>query len=266
MNSSKQNTSMTHNRFTIAIVRKPGRSMIHGLTTANLGIPDYEKALFQHESYVRVLESCGLQVLTLEADEKYPDSTFIEDTALLTPKCAIITNPGALSRKGEISEMAEILKQFYPETERIVDPGTVDGGDILMAGTHFYIGLSSRTNETGAEQILGILNRYGYTASLVKPGNMLHLKTGIAYLGENTMVVAGELFNHPDFMEYKRIGIPDHEKYAANCIRINHTVIIPAGFPMTRQKISAAGFTVTETDVSEFRKLDGGLSCLSLRF
>ena len=166
--------------FKIAIVRKPGKSMLKGLTTAELGLPDYEKALVQHAEYVKVLKECGLEVTVLEGDEKYPDSTFVEDVALLTSECAIITNPGALSRRGEIIEIKNVLKEHYNNIEEIKEPGTVEAGDIMMVGSNFYIGLSERTNEKGAEQVIEYLEKYGMKGSTVSLEEVLHLKTGLA--------------------------------------------------------------------------------------
>ena len=155
------------NMFSKAIVRVPCKNIVKGITSANLGSPDYHLALTQHREYVNALKKCGLDTTILEADDAYPDSTFVEDTALLTPHCAIITNPGAQTRKGEIAEMKEVLSRFYSKTENIVEPGTVDAGDIMMVGSHFYIGLSKRTNIEGNRQVISILNRYRMTGSIV---------------------------------------------------------------------------------------------------
>jgi len=252
--------------FTKAIVRKPCKNMIKGLTSAGLGIPDYETALLQHERYSQVLKNCGLHVLVLEADENYPDSTFVEDTALLTPHCAIVTNPGVPSRKNETIEIKEIIKRFYSQIEFIEDSGTVEGGDVMMVGSHFYIGLSQRTNEEGAKQVIKILNDYGMSGSIVTLEKVLHLKTGLAYLENNYLVAAGEFLSKPEFQNFKLLKIDDDENYAANCIWVNDQVLVPNNFPKAKKTIEENGYTTIEVDVSEFRKLDGGLSCLSLRF
>ena len=139
--------------FSRAIVRTPGRSMIRGLTLSNLGFPDPDLAKKQHRAYIQALESCGLEVFVMEADEDHPDSTFVEDTAILTPECAIITNPGAPSRQGEVTTVRALVERFFNRIEEIQPPGTVEGGDIMMVGSHFYIGLSERTNEEGANQV-----------------------------------------------------------------------------------------------------------------
>jgi dimethylargininase len=175
--------------FTKALVRKPSKSMIHGLTSANHGLPNFELALKQHEAYVLALRSCGIKVTELKADENFPDSTFVEDVALLTAKCAIITNPGAETRRGEIAAIKEVLQNFYSDIEEIKSPATVEAGDIMMVGDHFYIGLSARTNQAGADQMIAILNNYGYSGSVVALEKVLHLKTGLAYLENNNLVV-----------------------------------------------------------------------------
>lgn len=252
--------------FTRALVRTPGRSLVEGLTTANLGEPKYHKALDQHTAYINALQACGLEVSVLPPLEDFPDSCFIEDVALLTPRCAIITRPGAPSRVGEIGGMGEILGQFYPAIEQVQAPGTVEGGDILMVGSHFYIGLSARTNSEGARQMIEILNKYDLSGSCVPLKEILHLKTGVAYLEENTLAACGEIISREEFSSFTILPIPEEESYAANCVWINGTVLIPAGFPRTAEIIQAAGYSVLGVDVSEFRKLDGGLSCLSLRF
>ena len=252
--------------FKNAIVRRPGRSLVSGITSANLGKPLYDKALRQHHMYVEALESCGVRVTVLEADENYPDSVFVEDTAVLAEKCAVITNPGAPSRRGEEISIKEALKKFYSSIECITAPGTLDGGDVMRVGDHFYVGLSARTNEQGIGQFADILSKYGYTAAAVKMEKVLHLKTGLAYLENNNLMVAGEFIHHPEFQSFKRMVVDEPESYSANCIRVNDNVLVPLGYAKTKAAIEAAGYKVLAVDVSEFRKLDGGLSCLSLRF
>jgi dimethylargininase len=252
--------------FKNAIVRIPCPEMIEGLSSASLGKPDYEKALDQHASYVDALQCCGLEVKVLEADSRFPDSTFVEDVALCTPACAIITNPGAPSRNGEKQEMEPVLQAFYERMESITAPGTLDAGDVMMVDLHFYIGLSKRTNGEGADQLIRILERYGMSGSAVPLNDMLHLKSGVSYLEQHKLLVTGEFTDHPAFAGFQRIVVDPDEAYAANSLWINFTVLVPAGFPRTLKKIRQAGYRTIVLDVSEFRKLDGGLSCLSLRF
>ncbi|MEH7546862.1 dimethylarginine dimethylaminohydrolase family protein [Neobacillus vireti] len=248
------------------IVKIPGETYVNGLTTSNLGRPELAKALEQHKAYIRALEKCGTKVTVLPDNIEFPDSTFVEDTAVLTSKFAVISNPGALSRNGEIHDMEPVIKSFYETIYYIKAPGTLDGGDILQIEEHFYIGVSARTNLEGARQLKQIFEFEGYKATIIHLEKFFHLKTGIAYLGDQTIVVAGEFIDHPDFKSYKKIIVPREEEYAANCVRVNDFVIIPAGNPVTNQKINEAGYQTIELEMSEFRKLDGGLSCLSLRF
>lgn len=252
--------------FKKAIVRTPSKSLINGLTTASLGQPDYKKALVQHRNYISALQQCGLEVTILEADENFPDSCFVEDVALLTSKCAIITNLGAQSRKGEIVGIKEVLRQFYTNIEEIQSPGTVEAGDIMMVDSHFYIGISERTNKNGAQQMIEILEKYELTSSLVSLEKVLHLKTGLAYLENNNLLACGEFIFKDEFQKFNILEIETDESYAANSIWVNGKVLIPAGFPKAKFIIESAGYQIIEVDVSEFRKLDGGLSCLSLRF
>jgi len=252
--------------FKHAIVRKPCPEMIKGLRSVSLGRPDYQLALEQHEGYVEALRTCGLEVQVLDADPHFPDSVFVEDVALCTPDCAIITNPGAPSRNGEKMGIKPVLESYYKQVESIEAPGTLDAGDVMMAGTHCYIGLSRRTNAPGAAQLLEILRSYGMEGSTHPLQNMLHLKSGLSYLEQNYLLISGELRTHQAFSGFRRIEVDPEESYAANSLWINSTVLVPAGFPGTREKIEQAGYPTISLDVSEFRKLDGGLSCLSLRF
>lgn len=252
--------------FTRAIVKTPCQSMVDGITTSGLGKPDHALALKQHGAYIQALESCGLQVTVLAADERFPDSTFIEDTALVTPACAIITNPGADSRKGETAAVKTALGDHYQSLEEIKAPGTVDAGDIMMVGSHFYIGLSSRTNPEGARQMISLLEKYGMGGSTIQVGEMLHLKTGVVYLENNTIAATGEFLQVPEFQKFNILEIDEDESYAANCVWVNGKVLVAAGFPRALRTIRTAGYQTIELEMSEFQKLDGGLSCLSLRF
>ena len=252
--------------FTRALTRQPCPEMVHGITGADLGVPDFEKALAQHAAYVDALKACGLSVKVLRGDGDFPDSTFVEDTALLTPKGAIMTNPGAPSRRGEIHAVRHALARFYDHVQCIAPPATLDAGDIMMVGRHFYIGLSERTTPAGAAQMIALLETYGLTGSTVEMNEMLHLKTGVSYLEHGTLVVAGEMVDKKAFKDFKKIIVDEDEAYAANCVWLNGRVLVPQGHPKTARAIEAAGYEVLELDVSEFQKLDGGLSCLSLRF
>jgi dimethylargininase len=251
--------------FAEAIVRGVPETLHAGITSADLGKPDHTQAVAQHLRYIQALGECGLEVTALDSEEQNPDSVFIEDTAVVTARCAILARPGAESRRGEVHGVGEALSGRYESTERIIEPGTLDGGDVLQVGDHFYIGLTSRTNLDGASQLAEILQGHGYRASLVESREYLHLKSGVSYLGNDVLVVAGELASEGKFRGFDKIVVGTHEEYSANCIRVNEHVIVPAGFERTKAQVAARGFGLIELEMSEFRKVDGGLSCLSLR-
>ncbi|MBI9068356.1 MAG: hypothetical protein JEZ09_13765 [Salinivirgaceae bacterium] len=252
--------------FKNAIVRKPCPKMLSGITSKDFGTPDFQLATQQHEKYVEALKSCGVNVKVLDYDNRFPDSTFVEDTALCTPKCAIVTNPGASSRNGEKEIIKESLMEYYEIIEEIKNPGTLDAGDVMMVGDHYYIGLSDRSNKEGVKQLIDILEKYGMTGSAVEMSSMLHLKTGLSYLENNNLLVCGEFIGNSEFSKYNTIEVSDEESYGANSLWINGSVLVPAGYPKVLKNIQQLGYKTVELDMSEFRKLDGGLSCLSLRF
>jgi dimethylargininase len=255
--------------FTDAIVRLPGSNFADGLTTVDLGVPRFELVLEQHARYCETLRDCGLAVTTLAADPGHPDSTFVEDTAVLTDRGAILLRPGAASRVGETEAIRETIERFFCALPEIEAPGTVDGGDICEAGEHFFIGLSNRTNDEGARQLANHLAKLGYTSSVVDVRalkNILHLKSGISYLGENTIVVIEEMAYWEVFQKYEPVVVSVEESYAANCVRVNQRVLVAQGYPKMQMDLERRGFKTIALDMSEFRKMDGGLSCLSLRF
>ena len=269
--------------FSKAIVRPPAPNFAEGLTSAGLGAPDFRRALEQHEAYCAALERCGLTLIRLDADPDYPDSCFVEDTAVVIPEfafqCArvptptrvVLTRPGAASRTGEVASMRAALEQTAPELaiEEIQPPGTLDGGDICEAGEHYFIGVSQRTNETGAEQLAQFVIEHGYTAGFVDiRGNnsLLHLKSGLAYLGDNRLVVAEALAGLKEFDEYEVVPVPRGAEYAANCVRVNEYVLVAAGYDQFEEKLRSLGYQTLALNMSEFQKMDGGLSCLSVRW
>jgi dimethylargininase len=256
-------------RFTQAIVRLPGETFSQGLTMSRSESgPDVGKALEQHAAYCRALASCGLDVTVMAADDSYPDSTFVEDTFVIAERVAIATRPGAKTRAGEVESVAKAVHRFRPRLEQIEAPGTVDGGDVCEVDNHFLIGLSARTNEAGAAQLTSILARYQYTASTIDIRNhpsLLHLKSGIAYLGERRfLIVSG--FPPAGLAHCDLIEVAASEMYAANAVRVNDEVLIASGFPKVAAALDGLGYRVRSLDMSEFAKMDGGLSCLSLRF
>ena len=252
--------------FTRAMVKQPCKNMINGISENHLDRPNYEQALKQHQNYISALTDCGLDVTILAPDDNFPDSTFIEDACLVTEKCAVLTRPGAKTRRSEPDMIAAEIRSIGIPVETISAPGTLDAGDVMMADSHFYIGLSKRTNKQGAQQLIATLEKYGLTGSTIELASVLHLKTGVSYLECNTMLAVGEFLTKKSFQKYRILSVPEHEGYAANSVWINGTVLVPDGHPETASLIESAGYEVKMVDVSEFQKLDGGLSCLSLRF
>jgi dimethylargininase len=221
------------------------------------------------------------------------DSCFVEDTAIVIPEfafqCArvptptrmVLTRPGAASRAGEVESVRAALEQIAPEFAilQIQPPGTLDGGDICEAGAHYFIGLSERTNEAGAEQLAQFVTAHGYTAGFVDirarslagqpAGNLpklLHLKSGLAYLDSNRLVVAETLADWKEFADFDLVRVPRGDEYAANCIKVNDYVLVSAGHDEFEEKLRQLGYRTIALDMSEFQKMDGGLSCLSLRW
>ena len=255
--------------FTHALLRQPGGNFAQGLTQAGEGAPDPELALEQHQRYCEALAHCGLSLTVLPADAHYPDGCFVEDTALVTPRGAIVTRPGAPSRRGEVDVIESALRGLFPDVSRIEAPGTLDAGDVCEADGQFLIGISARTNEAGAEALASHLALLGYRADVVdiRPlRRLLHLKTGIAYLGDGRLLVTPDVPAWPALAAYEVVTVTANESYAANALRVNDHVLVAAGYPHTRAAIEALGFDVIALEMSEFRKLDGGLSCLSLRW
>lgn len=252
--------------FTHAITRLPGENFADGLTTADLGRPSYPLILKQHHAYRQALLSLGLDIIVLPAEPDYPDAYFVEDPAIVTPKIGVITHPGAPARQGEETTLEPFL-EYYRPLYHIQPPGTLDGGDVLMVEDHFFIGISQRTNEEGAAQLAGILAHAGHTSEMVwGVAGGLHLKSSVNYIAKNTLLITKALSEHQSFSKYVKILMDDDEAYAANTLWVNDTLIMPKGFPKTHAKLSQIGMKIIELDVSEVQKMDGGLTCMSLRF
>ncbi len=251
--------------YAYAITRKPGRNFHRGITTANLGEPDFDLMVRQHEIYTETLKTLGLEMILLDPLDDCPDGYFVEDTAVVTPDIAIITNPGAPSRKSEIQSIKNTLSEFL-EIRQITAPGTLDGGDVLQVEKHYFIGISNRTNRGGADQLGSILEKHGYGWSSVEVKGGLHLKSFVNYIGDNTLVTTNGYEGLEDFMPYKKIALDPDEAPAANSLWINCHLLVPYGFSTAAEKLNAAGIPIIQIDVSEAQKMDGGLTCMSLRF
>lgn len=251
--------------FTHAIVRTPGPDAADGLTTAHLGRPDIALLLQQHAAYVATLRELGLQITQLEPLPGHPDAYFVEDAALMFPELAVITRPGAPQRLAEAEAMAAAVAAFR-DIHRLTAPATLDGGDVLLIGKTVFVGLSSRTNAEGAAQLQDILAPHGYQVITVPVPAGLHFKSSVTWAGEDVLVLTPAFAAHPAFASYQRILTPAEETYAGNVLNINGTVLMPKGFPRTQAAVEAHGFTVRTLDQSEVEKMDGALTCMSLRF
>ena len=252
--------------FTHAITRRPAANFASGLTTAiHQSPPDYSLLLKQHRKYIETLSDLGLDVIELPELTEFPDAYFVEDVAVITAKFAVITNPGARSRRSEPDHIAQDISRLRP-CRRISNPGHLDGGDVLQVDKHFFIGISERTNMVGAAQLGEWLQEFGYTWTPIPVGAGLHLKSGINYLGKNTLLLTEDFAAIKLFSGFEQIQLSAEEAYAANTLAVNDHLLTPKGFPKTRERLDALGMPIIELDVSEVAKMDGGLTCLSLRF
>jgi dimethylargininase len=252
--------------FTQALCRRPAETVADGLTTQNIGKPDLTKTMAQYDAYIDALRACGLSVIVLPADAAYPDGHYVEDTAILYGDLAVITQPGHASRRHEPRAIASAL----PQENRVAMNGEayLDGGDVLFCADRVLIGLSSRTNRTGAEQLRNALCELDskLKVEFVPVSGVLHLKTGMTELAPGVLLCSRQMYTDHDFTFAEVVTLSPQESYAANVLPINGTVLIPKGFP-TVQRLAEQHYTnVIELDMSEFEKMDGSLTCLSLRY
>jgi dimethylargininase len=254
--------------FTHAITRRPAASITKGLRAVDTGTPDLALMQAHHDAYVATLGEAGATVVELSALDAYPDSVFVEDTALCLPQGAVIMRPGAPSRLGEAAEMAPHLRALYAEVVAISGPDSfIEGGDILVTEREILVGRSARTNAAGIAELTRLVSPWVHKVrEVLTPPGVLHFKTDCSLLGADTILSTKRLSASGCFAGYRVIDVADGEEAAANTIRFNDLVLMPAGFPRTRDSIVAAGLTVREIGNSECAKLDGGMSCLSLRF
>jgi len=254
-------------RFTHAIVRPPANSATGGIRAIDTGAPDIGLMHRHHADYVAALRAEGAEVTVLPALPAYPDAQFVEDTALCLPEGAVVMRPGAATRLGEAAEMAPSLRALYDQVLTIDGPGTIEGGDILVTETEILVGRSARTNETGIAELAERVAGWGHKVrELHTPPGVLHFKTDCSLLDAETILSTPRLAAAGGFDSYRVLLTAEGEEAAANSIRFNDAVIVPAGFPRTADRLSAAGYKVVQIGNSECAKLDGGMSCLSLRF
>ena len=251
--------------FKNAIARNPGLNFANGLTTATSGIPSYELILKQHQAYLDTMRSLGLHIDLLDALPDFPDAYFVEDVAIVTAEIAVISRPGAASREGEIAHIVSALDKYRP-LAWIQAPGTLDGGDVMITEDHCFIGLSERTNREGAAQLGAIMTKHGFSWTAVPLSGGLHLKSDVNYIGQKTLLLSKEMAEKDIFSQFNQIVVDARESHAANSLLVNGRLITPKGFPRTKAKLLAKGFDIIELNTSEVQKMDGGLSCMSLRF
>lgn len=253
--------------FTHAICRLPSRSLVDGLRAVDIGKPDYDLFRQHHMEYVEALKATGAIVTVLDELEAYPDSVFVEDVVLCLPKGAVIMRPGAPSRLGEANAIKSAISEFYTQVEQINGPGFVEGGDILVTENEILVGKSARTNDEGINELSSIIEKWGYTLRQVDtPDDVLHFKTDCSLLDEATILSTKGLAATGCFEDYKVIYTADGEEACANTIRFNEYILMPDGFPKTERKLIDLGYNIKKIGNTEAAKLDGGMSCLSLRF
>ena len=253
--------------FTHALTRKPSSSIVDGLRAVDIGMPDIATFEQNHADYVALLKSTGAEVVELEALESFPDSVFIEDDALCFQEGVVLMRPGAPSRLGEVNEIAPALRALYKDVREIKGPGFIEGGDILVTEREVLVGRSARTDAAGVAELTSLIADWGYSVrEVMTPKGVLHFKTDCSLLDEETILSTKRLAVSGCFEGYRVIHVEEGEEACANSIRFNELVIMPAGFPKTAEKLKAQGYNVREIGNSEAAKLDGGMSCLSLRF
>jgi dimethylargininase len=252
--------------FTKAITRKPGGDFAAGITSVEWEAPpDYDRVCRQHRAYVDTLVDLGLEVALLEDAPGFPDAYFVEDTAVILGDTAVLTRPGAQARMGEVELMAPVVA-CHKNVVAIRPPGLLDGGDVMLTDDRLFIGLSQRTNAEGARQLGREADRIGLPWSTLPVLKALHLKSGVNYMGRDTLLLCDEYVQRPEFMAYDKLVVAADELPAANTLAVNGSLLTPRGYPATRRVLNRMEMPVIELDVSEVIKMDGGLSCLSLRF
>ena len=249
----------------IALTRRVSRTIGDcQLTFRDRDPIDADRAEEQQKRYEACLRDLGATVVTIPGDSAFPDCAFIEDTSVVVEEVAVLGRPGVASREGEIAAVAEFLREGRPVVS-IEAPGTLEGGDVVRHEKTVYVGLSGRTNEEGAVQLRRHLEPHGYTVREVRVSGCLHLATACTFVGENTLLVNREWVDVEPFGDVSFLDVPESEPWAANTLRVKDTILMPTAFPETSSLLREAGFYVSLTEISEFLRAEGGVSCLSLR-
>lgn len=245
-----------------ALVRPVPRSYDRCTRTSQATI-DVALARTQHATYCQALQNLGLRLIWVRGDDALPDSCFVEDTAVVFGETAVICNMQVPSRRSEVTEVAKILGRLK-ETYRITPPATIDGGDVLVVEDRVFVGISARTNRRAVTQLQTILGDSEWTVIPVTVRNVLHLKSACTYLGEGVVILAGGCFDTCILRGLEKIVVPPGEEYAADCLAVDQTVLMAKGYAGARSLVENTGFRVEVLEVSEFRKGDGALTCLSI--
>ena len=251
--------------FNSALVRRPGRSVVNGLSATPGPPPEFDALLAEHQSYIAALETQGIAVTVLDALEEFPDSMFVEDPALVFSRAAILLRPGAPSRAGEAPLLAPTLEARFPQVLRL-GAGFADGGDILVTPSRVLIGLSARTDATAAAlgELLASIGLRGEAVQV--PRGTLHLKSDCSLIDEETVLATAELAASGLLEGFRVLVVPQEERGAANALRVNEAMFVREGCPRTAASIARHGLTVKPLPVSQIAKIDAGLSCMSLRW
>ncbi len=252
--------------FTRALVRRPGANAVKGLRAGDRPDPDLAGLLAEHAAYVAALRGAGLTVDELPADEDFPDGLFVEDPALVFPEAAILLRPGAPSRQGEAALLRPALEARFPAVLEL-PAGHADGGDVLDLGTRLLIGLSSRTDRTGAEALAALLAGLGRAAEVVAPpAGVLHLKTGGSLVAEGVVLATAALAATGRFAGCEVIEAPAGEEGGANVLRVNDTLLVGERYPQIAARLAGLGAEVVPLANREIARIDAGFTCMSLRW
>ncbi len=226
---------------------------------------DVARAGAQHDDYRAALASLGCRVVTLAAEPDFPDAVFVEDVAVVVDEVAVMTRPGAPSRRAEGARVADALSPFRPLLH-IDAPGMLDGGDVLRIDRDVFVGRSQRSNDAGIAQLRTLLAPFGYTVHAVQTRDCLHLKSAVTQVAERTVLLQSAWVDRAAFDVYDVVEIDPGEPHAANVLRIGETLLMPSCFPRTHQRLEVAGLRVVVVDVSELQKAEGAVTCCSILF
>jgi len=226
---------------------------------------DLGKARAQHRAYEELLRKLGARVISLPEEPYLPDSMFVEDPAIILDELAVICSLGTETRRKEAPSLAAALEK-YRKLAFVKLPGLLEGGDVLRVGKRIFVGLTLRTNAEGIRQLAVIVSQFGYDLTTVPVSGCLHLKSAVTYLGRNTVLGNRAWFQSSRLAGFDWVDVDPAEPHAGNSLAIGDTVVFPASFPLTRQRIEAKGFHVTPIEIGELQKAESGLTCSSLLF